>query len=67
MNNTAKQAKYKVETCNYGSDFQLLTQKEKRGILKNAKTLLKLQRENSVLPAGAPLSQRKVLLMEGKK
>jgi hypothetical protein len=53
MNGTAKQEGCKEETYNYGSDFQLLTLKEKRDIQKNAKSLLKLQRDNDVLFAVA--------------
>ena len=57
MNDMAKQEGRWVETYDYGNDFQLLTPKEKRGILKNAQTLLKLQKENDVLPA--PLPQKR--------
>jgi hypothetical protein len=53
MNGTANHEERMVETYNYGSDFQLLTLKEKRGILKSAKSLLKLQRDNAVLFAVA--------------
>ncbi|MDR0290899.1 MAG: hypothetical protein LBI06_08190 [Treponema sp.] len=53
MNGTAKHEERKVETYHYRSDFQLLTQKEKRDILKNAKSLLKLQRDNDFLSAAA--------------
>jgi hypothetical protein len=53
MNGTANHEGCMVETSTYGSDFQLLTLKEKKGILKNAKSLLKLQRDNAVLVAGA--------------
>ena len=49
MNDKAKQEECKGECFNYESDFQLLTLKEKRGILKNAKNLLLLQRENELL------------------
>jgi hypothetical protein len=49
MNDTAKQEEVKGEPCDYGKDFKILTRKEKRGILKNAKTLLKLQKENALL------------------
>jgi hypothetical protein len=42
----AKDKKRMTESHNYGSDFLLLTLKEKRGVLKNAKTLLKLQKED---------------------
>jgi len=41
--------KHKVGNYNFTSDFQILTLKEKRVILKNAKTLLKLQKEEDVL------------------
>ena len=49
MDNIAKQEGCKVETYNYVSDFQLLALKDKRGILKNAKTLLRIQQENEKL------------------
>ena len=47
MKNTVKQKGSKVETYDFGSDFQILTSKEKRDVLKNAKNLLKLQMENN--------------------
>jgi hypothetical protein len=53
MNDTAKQEGCRVETYDYGIDFRFLTSKEKRGILKNAKHLLKLQKENNALLATA--------------
>lgn len=46
MNDTGKKERCNVETYDYGSDFQFLTLKEKRVILKNAKHLLKLQKED---------------------
>jgi len=46
MNNMVKKAGCNVETYDYESDFQVLNLKEKRGILKNAKRLLNLQKEN---------------------
>jgi hypothetical protein len=58
MNGTANHEGCMVETYNYGIDFQLLTLKEKRGILKSAKSLLKLQRDNDVLFAVAGGVQR---------
>jgi hypothetical protein len=58
MDDTANHEGCMVETYNYGSDFQLLTLKEKRGILKSAKSLLKLQRDNDVLFAVAGGAQR---------
>jgi hypothetical protein len=42
----AKPKKCITEPHNYGSDFLLLTLKEKRGVLRNAKNLLKLQKED---------------------
>jgi hypothetical protein len=54
MNGTANHEGRKVETYHYVNDFKLLTLKEKRGILKNAKSLLKLQRDNEVLCAAVP-------------
>jgi uncharacterized protein YutD len=38
-----------AEPCNYGNDFLLLTEKEKREVLKNAKNLLKLQKKNDII------------------
>ena len=50
--------RHKVKNYNFASDFQILTSKEKRVILKNAKTLLKLQKEENVLLSGGiPLPQ----------
>ena len=57
MNEAAKLAENKVETYDYISDFLLLSLRERRAILKNAKNLLKLQRENNILLVGAPLPQ----------
>jgi hypothetical protein len=47
MNDAGKKEGRNVEIYNYGSDFQILTPKEKRRILKNAKQLLNLQKENT--------------------
>jgi hypothetical protein len=58
MNGTAKREGRKVETYHYVNDFQLLTLKEKRDILKNAKSLLKLQRDNDVLCAVATVPSK---------
>ena len=52
MNSKTNHESRKVENYNFGSDFQILTLKEKRSILKNAKTLLKLQRDDGVLLSG---------------
>lgn len=49
MNDMAKKGDCNVETYDYRSDFKLLTRKEKCGVLKNAKHLLKLQRENNAI------------------
>ena len=57
MNGTVKLAENKVETYDYKSDFLLLPLGERRAILKNAKNLLKLQRENNILLVGVPLPQ----------
>jgi len=48
MDNTVKQEMCKVENYEYESDFQLLTLKEKRGILRNSRILLNLQKENDI-------------------
>jgi DNA-binding transcriptional regulator GbsR (MarR family) len=58
LKSTVNQKGGKVETYDFGSDFKILTPKEKREILKNAKNLLKLQMENNVLPAGAHVRQK---------
>jgi hypothetical protein len=39
----------KVEIFNFRDDFQILPLKEKRGILKNAKSFLQLQKKNILL------------------
>ena len=48
MNNTEKQEKWKVENYKFESDFQLLTLNEKRRILKDAKVLLSIQKQNDI-------------------
>ena len=53
LKDKARQAGVKGESYDYSKDFKILTPKEKRGILKNAKALLRLQREN-ILLADAP-------------
>jgi hypothetical protein len=58
MYGTAKQEICKVEPYNYSNDFQLLTRKEKRNILRNAKFLLKLQRDNEGLIAVTTVPQK---------
>jgi hypothetical protein len=54
MNDKAEKEGVKEESYDYGNDFKVLPRKEKRGLVKNAKTLLKLQRENALL-ADAPV------------
>jgi len=49
MNDTEKQEMCKVENYDYESDFQLLTSKEKRQILRTAKDLYDLQKKNDDL------------------
>jgi hypothetical protein len=58
MNDKPKHKRFKVETYNFGSDFQILTSKEKRGILRNAKNFLKLQKDNEILLARTHLSSK---------
>ena len=53
MNDKKKQNVDKGEFFVYGSDFIILSGKEKRLILKTAKNLLKLQRENNVALTGS--------------
>ncbi|GHU05890.1 hypothetical protein FACS1894147_12500 [Spirochaetia bacterium] len=48
MKDTAKQEGVKGESYDFGKDFKILTRKEKRALLRNAKTLLKLQKENAL-------------------
>jgi hypothetical protein len=54
MNNKAGKEGVKEESYDYGNDFKVLPRKEKRGLVKNAKTLLKLQRENALADAPVP-------------
>ena len=49
MYNTARQEECNADTYNYEHDFQILTIKERRGIVKNAQAFLKLQKENGLL------------------
>jgi hypothetical protein len=51
MEDIVKQEEVKGEPYDYSKDLKILTLKEKRGILKNAKTLLNLQRSNSPIPS----------------
>ena len=55
MNDKTNQKVDKRDFFVYGSDFIILSSKEKRVILRTAKNLLKLQQENNVV------------LIEGKK
>jgi hypothetical protein len=58
MNDKAEKEGVKGESYDYGNDFQLLPRKEKRELVKNAKTLLKLQKENAILvDAPAPSNE----------
>jgi len=58
MNDTAKQEGRKMESYDYKVDFQLLTSNEKRGILKNAQSLLMIQKESKALITGTFLEQK---------
>ena len=62
MNDKTTRKADKGESFVYGSDFIILSGKEKRIILKTAKNLLKLQRENNVV-----LTDALSLQIEGKK
>jgi hypothetical protein len=42
-------------SCDYSKDFTVLSPTEKQGILKTAKTLLKVQQEDTALLADAPI------------
>jgi len=57
MNDMSINGSCNVETYDYRSDFKFLTSKEKREILKNAKYLLKLQKENNAFFADTTISQ----------
>ena len=57
MNDMSIKDSCNVETYDFRSDFQFLTLKEKREVLKNAKHLLNLQKKNNALFADANLSQ----------
>jgi hypothetical protein len=48
MECTAKHEAVKEEYYDYSKDFTVLTPAEKRRVLKTAKNLLKLQRENAL-------------------
>jgi hypothetical protein len=65
MNNKAGKEGVKEESYDYDNDFKVLPRKEKRGLVKNAKTLLKLQRENALL-ADAPAPPIEVEAEKGK-
>ncbi|GHV71609.1 hypothetical protein AGMMS49928_24180 [Spirochaetia bacterium] len=54
MKDKARRVGAEGESYDYCKDFKILTVEEKRGILKNAKDLLRLQKENIPL-ADAPL------------
>ena len=47
MNDKAEKEEVKEEPFNYANDFLFLTSKEKREVLKNAKQLLRLQKEDT--------------------
>jgi hypothetical protein len=49
MKYTASKAEGKEEPYDYRNDFKVLTIGEKRAVLKTAKHLLKLQKENALL------------------
>jgi len=53
MNDTVKKSGCNVEPYNYRNDFRILTPKEKSGILKNVKHLLKLQKDNDAILSNA--------------
>jgi hypothetical protein len=54
MNVKAEKEGIKGESYDFSNDFQLLPCKEKRGLVKTAKTLLNLQKENALLAGPAP-------------
>jgi hypothetical protein len=54
MKDKAEQEGVKGESYDYGNDFKVLSLKEKRGLVKNAKTLLKLQKDALLADSPAP-------------
>jgi hypothetical protein len=58
MDNTAKQEGCNVENYDFRSDFQILNLKEKRKVLKNAKRLLKLQKDNAIAEVPVPPNEK---------
>jgi len=46
MNDKTKKVEVNRESFDYSDDFSFLTLKEKREVLKNAKYLLRLQKDN---------------------
>jgi hypothetical protein len=56
MNNMINHERRKAYNFNFKNDFQILSLKEKRVVIKNAKSLLKLQKEEgSLFYEGTPL------------
>ncbi|GHU84177.1 hypothetical protein FACS189473_0740 [Spirochaetia bacterium] len=59
MNYTARQERIKGEPYDYAKDFMILTGAEKRAVLEKAKTLLKLQKENTGAPVSPPEAEKR--------
>ena len=59
MNYTARRERINREFYYYRKDFMILTIAEKRAILKNAKTLLKLQKENADILVPPPETEKR--------
>jgi len=59
MNGKTKKVKVNKESFDYADDFSFLTPKEKRKVLKNAKHLLKLQKESVAVLDDATKPKRK--------
>jgi hypothetical protein len=51
MNDKTKKVEVNRESFDYSDDFSFLTLKEKREVLKNAKYLLRLQKDNVAMLA----------------
>jgi len=66
MNDTEKHKMCKAENYEYESDFQLLTLKEKRGILKNARVLLNIQKKNNISHSPLPQAETDAFLLNGR-
>ena len=58
MDSKTGKAKTKGETYDCGKDFEILSDLEKRGILKTARALLRVQRKDAERIEGASISPK---------